>query len=238
MCGQIMSEAMDRVRGVRELPLFPLPVVLFPGVPLPLHIFEPRYREMLADIRVSNSFFGLSYFDSSTSDKEMPPAGHIGCVAEVTEVQELPDGRSNVLTIGLIRYRVEEYVETESPYLIARVSFFEDQEEDNELLSDRSREVADTFTRIARAVRILNNERASLPDISDTEPQRLSFLVAAAMEIDAEVKQEMLELTSTGERLRRLRDMLIRAVTSYEERARVHEVAKGNGHSNKKIDIE
>jgi Lon protease-like protein len=233
-----MSEAMDRVRGVRELPIFPLPVVLFPGVPLPLHIFEQRYREMLLDIRVSNNFFGLSYFDSSTSDKEIPPAGHIGCVAEVTEVQELTDGRSNVLTIGLIRYRIEEYVEGDGPYLIARVSFFEDVEEDDETLAERTREVADTFTRIARAVRILNDERATLPDISDTEPQRLSFLVAAAMEIDAEIKQELLELRSTGERLRRLRDMLVRAVTSYEERARVHELAKGNGHSGRKIEIE
>jgi len=233
-----MSEAMDRVRGVRELPLFPLPVVLFPGVPMPLHIFEPRYREMLSDIRVSNSFFGLSYFDSSTSDEEIPPTGHVGCVAEVTEVQELPDGRSNVLTIGLIRYRVEEYVGAEGSYLVARVSFFEDDEEDIETLSDRSREVADTFTRIARAVRILNDERATLPDISDTEPLRLSFLVAAAMEIDAEVKQELLELRSTGERLRRLRDMLVRAVTSYEERARVHELAKGNGHSGRKVEME
>jgi Lon protease-like protein len=233
-----MSEAMDRVLGVSELPLFPLPVVLFPGVPLPLHIFEPRYREMLSDVRVGNSFFGLSYFDSSSSNTDVPPAGHIGCVAEVTEVQELPDGRSNVLTIGLIRYRVEEYVETEAPYLMARVSFLEDQEEDDELLSERSREVAETFTRIAVAVRILNDERASLPDISDTEPQRLSFLVAAAMEIEADVKQELLELRSTGERLRRLRDLLIRSVTGYEERARVHELAKGNGHSGHKIDME
>jgi len=233
-----MTEAMDRVRGVRELPLFPLPVVLFPGVPLPLHIFEPRYREMLSDIRVGNNFFGLSYFDSSTSEKDVPPAGHVGCVAEVTEEQALPDGRSNVLTIGLIRYRVDEYIESDGPYLVARVSFFEDQEEDDAALQDRSREVADTFTRIARAVRILNDERASLPDISDTEPQRLSFLVAAAMEIDAEIKQELLELRSTGERLRRLRDMLIRAVTSYEERARVHELAKGNGHSGRKVTLE
>ena len=99
---------MDRVRGVRELPLFPLPLVLFPGVPLPLHIFEPRYRQMLSDIRVTNNLFGLSYFDSSTSDKELPPAGHAGCVAEVTEVQSLPDGRSNILTVGLIRYRVDD----------------------------------------------------------------------------------------------------------------------------------
>jgi ATP-dependent Lon protease len=233
-----MTEAMDRVRGVRELPLFPLAVVLFPGVPLPLHIFEARYRQMLTDIRVSNNFFGLSYFDSSTSEKDIPPAGHVGCVAEVTETQALPDGRANILTVGLIRYRVDEYVERGDPYLVAQVSFFEDEEEADELLSESSHEVAETFTRIARAVRIINDERASLPDISDTEPQRLSFLVAAAMEIETEIKQELLELRSTCERLRRLRDMLARAVSSYEERARVHELAKGNGHSGRKIEIE
>jgi len=233
-----MSEALDKVRGVETLPLFPLPVVLFPGVPMPLHIFEPRYREMLSDIRVSDSLFGLSYFDPSTSNREIPPTGHVGCVAEVTEVQELPDGRSNVLTVGLIRYRVEEYVDGETPYLVGRVSFLEDEEEDGEALNESAHAVAETFTRIARAVRILNDERAMLPDISDTEPQRLSFLVAAAMEIETDVKQELLELRYTSERLRRLRDMLVRAVSNYEERARIHELAKGNGHSNKRVDIE
>ena len=229
---------MERVRGVRELPLFPLPVVLFPGVPLPLHIFEPRYRQMLNDIRASNNFFGLSYFDASSATTDLPPAGHVGCVAEVTETQLLPDGRSNILTVGLIRYRVEGYVDRGDPYLVARVSFFEDEEESEELLTESSRNVAETFTRIARAVRIINDERAGLPDISDTEPQRLSFLVAAAMEIDAELKQELLELQSTSERLQRLSDMLGRAVSGYEERARVHELAKRNGHSGKRIEIE
>ena len=233
-----MSEVMERVRGVRELPLFPLPVVLFPGVPLPLHIFEPRYRQMLTDVRASNNFFGLSYFDSSSATTDLPPAGHVGCVAEITETQLLPDGRSNILTIGLIRYRVEGYVDRGEPYLVARISFFEDQEESEELLTESSRQVAETFTRIARAVRIINDERASLPDISDTEPQRLSFLVAAAIEIDAELKQELLELQSTSERLQRLSDMLSRAVSSYEERARVHELAKRNGHSGKRIEID
>ena len=229
---------MERVRGVRELPLFPLPVVLFPGVPLPLHIFEPRYRQMLDDVRASNNFFGLSYFDASSATTDLPPAGHVGCVAEITETQLLPDGRSNILTIGLIRYRVEGYVDRGEPYLVARVSFFEDQEESEELLTESSRQVAETFTRIARAVRVINDERASLPDISDTEPQRLSFLVAAAIEIDAELKQELLELQSTSERLQRLSDMLSRAVSSYEERARVHELAKRNGHSGKRIEID
>lgn len=233
-----MSEARDKISGVKELPIFPLPLVLFPGVPLPLHIFEPRYRQMLSDIRVTNNLFGISYFDASTSERELPSAGHVGCVAEVTETQALPDGRSNILTIGVTRYRLEEYLDHGDPYLLARVSFFEDEEEDNELLHESSQEVAETFMRIARAVRTINDERASLPDISNTEPQRLSFLVAAAMEVDTDVKQELLELRSTSERLRRLRDMLGRAVSGYEERARVHELAKGNGHSGRKIELE
>jgi len=233
-----MSEAIDKVRGARELPLFPLPVVLFPGVPMPLHIFEPKYRQMLEDIRATNNLFGLSYFDPSTSDREVPPVGHIGCVAEVNETQTLPDGRSNILTIGLIRYRIDSYIERGDSYLVARVSYFEDDEEEHELLADSARDVAETFTRIAQAVRTINDERASLPDISNTEPQRLSFLVAAAMEIEPDVKQELLELRSTSERLQRLRGMLTRAVTSYEERARIHELAKGNGHSGKKIELE
>ena len=233
-----MSEASEKVIGVKDLPIFPLSIVLFPGVPLPLHIFEQRYRQMLNDIRVSNNLFGISYFDVSTSEQEVPPVGHIGCVAEVSETQTLPDGRSNILTVGVIRYRIEEYIERGDPYLVARVSFFEDEEDDNELLRNSSREVAETFTRIARAVRTINDERASLPDISETEPQQLSFLVAAAMEVDTDLKQELLEMRSTSERLRRLRDMLARAVTSYEERARIHEMAKGNGHSGRKIEIE
>jgi ATP-dependent Lon protease len=121
---------------------------------------------------------------------------------------------------------------------VAQVSYFEDDEEDEELLAGPSREVAETFTRIAQAVRTINDERATLPDISNTEPQRLSFLVAAAMEIEAEVKQELLELRSTSERLERLRAMLSIAVTGYEERARIHELAKNNGHGGRKIEIE
>src|SRR5712691_4904563 len=136
-----MSEASDKVRGLNELPVFPLPIVLFPGVPLPLHIFEPRYRQMLGDVRANNNLFGLSYFDASTSDKEIPPAGNVGCVAEVTETQALPDGRSNILTVGVIRYRIEEYVERD-PYLVAWVSVFEDEDEDQDLLRESSHEFA------------------------------------------------------------------------------------------------
>ncbi len=233
-----MSEASDMVSGVSELPLFPLSIVLFPGVPLPLHIFEPRYRQMLQDIQARDGLFGLSYFDPSTSAREMPPIGSVGCVARVTDAQAFSDGRSNILTVGVIRYSIEEYVERGDPYLVARIGYFEDEEEPSDALQESSREVAETFTRIARAVRTINDERANLPDIADTDPERLSFLVAAAMEVESDTKQEMLELRSTSERLRRLNDILGRAVSGYEERARVHEIAKKNGHSGKRVELE
>lgn len=229
---------MDKVSGITELPLFPLPVVLFPGMPMPLHIFEPRYQKLMSDIRSRDSLFGLSYFDADTSGQDVPPAGHIGCVAEVTESQAMPDGRSNILTVGVVRYRIDGYVENGEPYLTARVEFFEDEDNDEDLLTEESRDVASMFMRVANAIRVLNDERGNLPDITDTEPQKLSFLVAAAMEIEAETKQELLELRSTRERLRRLRDMLKRVIGNYEERARLHSLAKGNGHGGKKIEVE
>ena len=233
-----MSESLDKVRGVRELPLFPLPVVLFPGMPMPLHIFEERYRKMLADIRAGENLFGLSYFDAGSSDNEVPPAGHIGCVAEVTESQALPDGRSNILAVGVVRYDVESYVDRGDSYLVVRPNYFEDEQEDESGLSMNSRDVATMFMRVANSIRVMNDERGNLPDISETDPQKLSFLVAAAMEIEVETKQELLELRSTSERLNRLRDLLARVVTSYEERARLHSIAKGNGHGGKKIEVE
>lgn len=233
-----MSDALEKVSGVRELPLFPLPLVLFPGVPLPLHIFEPRYRQMLADVRATNSLLGLSYFDAGESLDDRPAPSHIGCAAEIVEVQPVEDGRSNILTIGLVRYRAAAYVERDTPYLVARVEFFEDEDEDEPLLRRRARAVSDVFTRIARAVRTLNDDHAEPPDLSEAEPERLSFLVAAAMEMDVAVKQELLELRSGAERLERLHTLLSQAVESYERRARVHTVARGNGHAGGKVDLE
>jgi len=232
-----MSESLEKVRGVRELPLFPLPLVLFPGVPLPLHIFEPRYRRLLADVRLSNNLFGLSYFDANEGG-DRPPAGHVGCAAEVVEVQPIRDGRSNILTVGVARYRVEEYVERGDPYLVARVEFFADEGGDARVLAKRAAEVTEVFMRIARAMRTINDDRASLPELPDSDPERLSFLIAAVMEMDVAAKQELLEMRSTAERLRRLYTLLSQAVGDYESRARTRQLAKGNGHAGKRVDLE
>jgi Lon protease-like protein len=232
-----MMDSSDEGRYEREIPLFPLSVVLFPGTPLPLHIFEPRYRRLLADVQAGDKMFGLSYFGEAQAGEDRPPIGHLGCVAEIRDVQELPDGRSNILTIGQVRYRLDEYVATDAPYLVGRVTFFDDEPQDDAELLPLAAEVLDLFMRIARAIRTINDDRTDLPELPATEPEHLSFLVAAAIELDDEVKLELLELRSTSERLRRLRTFLLRAVDDYEYRAKIHGVSKSNGHGAKKITL-
>jgi Lon protease-like protein len=94
------------------------------------------------------------------------------------------------------------------------------------------------FMRIARAMRAANDGRGALPELPQDDPERLSFLVAAVVEMDAEAKQRLLETRSTTERLRRLYTMLAQAVSAYEARARTHELSRGNGHAGRKVDFE
>src|SRR5512136_1015668 len=108
--------------AVRELPLFPLPeVVLFPGRPLPLHIFEYRYRIMMNTILETDRRFGVLMVD--------PVQGQIatvGCCAEILQFQRLPDDRMKIWTLGQQRFRVLEYVR-EKPYRVGLVEWLEAQ---------------------------------------------------------------------------------------------------------------
>ncbi|MDQ3800031.1 MAG: LON peptidase substrate-binding domain-containing protein [Acidobacteriota bacterium] len=233
-----MSEALDRVRGVRRLPLFPLPVVLLPNELLPLHIFEPRYRQMLKDVQLTNQLFGVSYFSAEESGIEKPGIGSLGCAAEVRNVQMLEDGRANIATVGLIRYRLEAYVETGEPYSVGEISFFEDDAEDAEVLQSLADEVFALFMRVAKAAHDLSGERGQMPEIPQVEPQHLSFLIAAAFNLQPEMKYEFLEMRSTAGRLERLREMLRQTVGKVEESAQMTKIAKTNGHSNKPIKLD
>jgi Lon protease-like protein len=232
-----MSEASDKVLGVKHLPIFPLPLVLLPNEMMPLHIFEERYRQMLTDVEDDRRLFGISLFQPTESFIEKPPVGTVGCVAEVREVETLPDGRSNILTIGLIRYRLLDYIEADEPYLVGDVDFFEDEAEDEEILTPLANEVFALFTRIAKAAHKLSGERGEFLEIPQAEPEQLSFLVTAAFNLDAETKYRLIETRSTIERLTLLREILVKAVGKMEENAEIQKIAKTNGHSKKKIDI-
>jgi Lon protease-like protein len=233
-----MSEALKKVEGIRHLPVFPLPLVLLPGEFLPLHIFEPRYRKMLEDVGQEQNLFGISFFDPENTMNERPEAGTVGCVAEVREVQELPDGRSNILTVGVVRYRLIDYVEAGEPYFVGDVEFFEDEEEETSVLTPLGDEVHGLFERIAKAAFKLSGSHGLLPDIPKADPQQMSFLITAAFNLENELKYEMAEIRSTVERLEKLREVLLRAVDKLEANADIQQIAKTNGHSNKKIDLD
>ena len=92
--------------ALRRLPLFVLPTVLFPGALLPLHVFEPRYRQMAARCLETDKRFGVLYHDGERWGPFALREGGIGCVAEIVRFQPLPDGRSLLLTQGLERFRI------------------------------------------------------------------------------------------------------------------------------------
>lgn len=232
-----MSDTSEKVIGIRQLPLFPLPLVLLPNELLPLHIFEPRYRQMLKDIQLRRNVFGLTFFEPKTEFDEKPSIGTIGCAAEIREVHTMPDERSNILASGIIRYRLLDYAEAEAPYLMGEVEFFEDEPEDEKVLDPAADEVFHLFDRVAKAAFKLSGNRGRLPEIPQAPPEQLSFLVTGAFNLDNDIKYEMLEMTSTTERLAKLRGILLQAVDKMEESADIHKAAQGNGHSDKKIDI-
>jgi Lon protease-like protein len=232
-----MSDALNKVSGVKHLPLFPLPLVMLPNELLPLHIFEDRYRQMLRDVERERSFFGVVLADPDSPLADKPPVGSVGCVAEVRESELLPDGRSNILTLGVIRFRLLDYVESGDPYLVGDVEYFEDEAEDPEHLDPLSEEVFLLFERMARAAFTISGNRGRLPEIQRTDPESLSFLITAAFNFDNAKKYSLLEMTSTSSRLLELRSLLALAVDQMEETANIQLVSRSNGHSTKKINL-
>jgi Lon protease-like protein len=113
----------EGVSGRRLVRLFPLPnVVLLPETTIPLHVFEPRYRRMLADALDSDRLIGMQLLKADGSGDERRPAVEpIGCAGEVVHHEPLEDGRSNILLRGVFRYRIEAERETDTPYRLAEV---------------------------------------------------------------------------------------------------------------------
>lgn len=233
-----MSEALEKVTGIEHLPIFPLPLVLMPFELLPLHIFEPRYTQMLKDVELRRNMFGVNLLEQEAEFQETPKPGAVGCVAEIRQVQPAPEERSNILTFGLIRYRILNFVDVGTPYLSAEVHFFEDEPEPAGALTPLADEVFVMFERVAKAAFTLSGNRGRFPEVPRSEPEQLSFLIAAAFNLDNELKTQFIEMTSTSERLNKLKGILDQAVTQMESNAELFSVAQKNGHSKKPIDLD
>jgi Lon protease-like protein len=211
----------------RLLPLFPLPLVLFPGVPLPLHIFEPRYREMLADCLAGDQRFGIVFTPEESAGE--PQRGAVGCIAVIQNSEMLPDGRSNILVVGGDRFAIARLVSGVRPYLLGEVITYADFEESREPLDTLARQLRVVFERVGRAARTLADDRDPLPPLPD-DPAALSFTIASLIDLDPAGRQRLLASRSPLARLRELDDLLSPAVDMLESRAVVHARAKTNGH--------
>lgn len=212
----------------RRLPLFPLPLVLFPGVPLPLHIFEPRYRIMLADCLEGDREFGIAFRPDGVAEGDLP-SGHIGCVAHVESTELLPDGRSNVIVRGTERFMLDRYLDSARPYFVAETSAYDDVEEPPLTLEPSAKRVRELFKRVGTAARTLTDDPDALPVLPDN-PALLAFAIAALIEMEPGTRQRLLASRSPSGRLRDIEMVLSPAVDSLERRATVHVRAKSNGH--------
>ena len=221
----------------RTLPIFPLPLVLFPGTLQPLHIFEPRYRQMLSDCQAGDGCFGLSYVRATPYTDPSPSPGAVGCSAHVESVEQLPDGHYNIMTLGQERFLLREFVETDRLYRVGVVEPFHDEPWELDEVAERAAGVRAAFASFSRAVSAL----AGLPETAvelPQDPAQLSFHVAAALDIEPREKQGLLELRSVSDRLRRITTTLAQLQREVAKRAAMQRRTKGNGKRDRgEIDI-
>jgi ATP-dependent Lon protease len=188
--------------AVRELPLFPLPeVVLFPTRPLPLHIFEFRYRIMMNTILESDRRFGVLMIDPTKGT-----IANVGCCAEILHYQRLPDDRIKLLALGQQRFRVLEYVR-EKPYRVGLVEWIEDQPPAKDLRPLAS-EVEQLLRDVVRLSAKLTEQEIELPNDLPDLPTELSYWIASNLYGVAPEQQALLEIQDTVARLEREAEIL------------------------------
>lgn len=187
-----------------RLPLFPLPVVLFPTAGMPLHVFEPRYRRMVARCLEFDRRFGLVYHDSDVRGPFLFEEGRVGCVAEIESFQPLPDGRSLLLARGVERFAIVDGIESDEPYYEALVTPYADGDPAPDL-PERRRDSLELFHAV---VDQLPEEPERLPELD--EGSELSFPLVRTIEVEPSWQQTFLELRDEAGRLEQL-DRVFRA---------------------------
>jgi Lon protease-like protein len=198
------------------LPLFPLQVVLFPRTPLPLHIFEERYKQMIGEVLRGKSEFGVVL----AGEKGIV---NTGCTATVEKVlKQYPDGRMDLITVGRRRFEII-LLNDEKPYLRGAVEFFDD-EESEPITPEVRKRVMEAYNEIRDL-----DPPEQLHDPEMTDPQ-LSFQLAQVVS-DVDFRQVMLATRSEADRMRRLAEFFPAYGSRRRQIQHVRAVAPKNGHA-------
>jgi len=174
-----------------KIPLFPLNIVLLPKTPLPLHIFEERYKEMINECLKKNSEFGIVYASALNVQK-------CGCTASIERViHTYDDGRLDIQIRGDKRFSILEISE-ERAFLQAEVEFFDDENGESQ---DSLHKLAEEGLGLIKKLQDITQHDEFLKDMEQMNFKTLSFYFAAAYGFTLEEKQQFLELKSTSKRL-------------------------------------
>ncbi len=177
---------------VLDLALFPLNTVLFPGMQLPLHIFEDRYRLMIRECLRSDRGFGVVMAGSDTDQQGISETDTIGTSARITHVDQLEDGRMNIVATGAERFRVLHLLRTE-PYIVGRTEVYPLGGANSPLVSELACQASTLFVRYLRLV----SEVLGAPIQLEGRPRNasdLAYVIATAVKVSIEEKQELLNI--------------------------------------------
>jgi Lon protease-like protein len=182
---------------VVETPLFPLNVVLVPGMALPLHIFEPRYRRMTCDCLDSEMQIGVVLAQPGSELGDEIPA-RVGTLARIVDYERLPDGRYNLLTVGTQRFEIVE-LRHDRPYLSAVIRLLPDAEAPRDVaaLAGEARAALEEYLRLVLALVGSGECDIGIPE----NPTELSYIIVMCLACEDAEKQQLLELTSVADRL-------------------------------------
>ena len=193
------------IESERVLPLFPLgQVVLFPGMSLPLHIFEERYKVMIGACQVTDQLFGVLLIRSGSEVGAPAQPERIGCTARMLRIDRLPDGRMTILTIGEQRFRLQGPARVMSEgYLVGDVRMLPDQTTPAVtayLVSSIAAEFG-KYQTAALSLQQSGSGEAVKPPALPADPLRLSYQIASTLHVHPRERQHLLELDDVASRL-------------------------------------
>lgn len=184
-----------------DLPLFPLNLVLFPGMPLQLHVFEKRYQQLVHDCLKTDRQFGVALIQrGSEALGPLPEPYPVGCLARIMDIQPLSEGRMNLMVIGHERFRVRSFDRQSAPYLIGKAEPYPLETGD---LKKLKQEAARVRPRIEQYVQLLvqMSDQQKEPEPLPEEDEMIGNLAAILLQVPLQDKQALLEAESAIEQL-------------------------------------
>lgn len=204
---------------MQKIGLFPISLVLFPESAYPLHIFEDRYKKLISKCIEEDLHFGINFTDKAKMSD-------IGCRAKVVDViKRYDDGRMDILISGIDRYRLLQFSEGEKPYYTGNVDIYKDDEEqlDEKLYKD----TLTVYNEIARKIKNINIEEIIAEELDIRYP---SFLMAQKSGMTSVQKQQLLEMKSENERLRKIRGHLKRLKPLIKQAESIAKIIMNDGY--------